>query len=162
MCAFKTPPCVPGKRPHVLNMRAFSGYTRRRPERTHGGVLNPHTEGFSAFSSLTSSLFPLVSLSLLSCVSLSPLVCLSSHTSLFLSVSAHLFLSLLFSSLKTLSIAMTMVARPVGSLCTHGSILPEGQSAWALSSFPVWRGTSHHAEELCRWCSCASFVPIGM
>ena len=28
---------------------------------------------------------------------------------------------------------MTMVARPVGSLCTHGSILPRGQSAWALS-----------------------------
>ena len=48
VCAFKTPPCVPGKRPHVLDMRAFSRYTRRRLERTHGGVLNLHTEGFSA------------------------------------------------------------------------------------------------------------------
>ena len=37
-CRFKTPPCVPGKRPHVQHMRAFS--------RTHGGVLNAHTEAF--------------------------------------------------------------------------------------------------------------------
>ena len=29
-------------------VRAFSRYTRRRLERTHGGVLNLHTEGFSA------------------------------------------------------------------------------------------------------------------
>ena len=60
-CAFKTPPCVPGKRPHVQH-RAFSWYTRRRRDRTHGGVLNAHTEGFSAFSvflalSLLSPLF---------------------------------------------------------------------------------------------------------
>ena len=40
----------------VVCGRAFSGYTRRRPERAHGGVLNLHTEGFSAFSSLLSSL----------------------------------------------------------------------------------------------------------
>ena len=31
-------------------MRAFSGNTRRRPDRTHGGVLNAHTDAFSAFS----------------------------------------------------------------------------------------------------------------
>ena len=51
----------PRKRPHVLNMRAFSGYTRRRLERTHGGVLNPHTEEvfYLLFSLL--SLFPLLS-----------------------------------------------------------------------------------------------------
>ena len=43
VCRFKTPPCVPRKRQHVLNMRAFSGYTRRRLERTHGGVFSvPH------------------------------------------------------------------------------------------------------------------------
>ena len=28
---------------------------------------------------------------------------------------------------------MTMTARPSGSLCTHGPILPDCQSAWALS-----------------------------
>ena len=67
VCAFKTTPCAPGKRPHVLNMRAFSGYTRKRPERTHGGVFNTWrgfppsllSSLFSSLSSLLSSLFPL-------------------------------------------------------------------------------------------------------
>ena len=31
-----------------------------------------------------------------------------------------------------------------------------------LVLFHVWRGTSHHAEELRRRCSCASLVPPGM
>ena len=88
-------------------MRAFSGYTRRRPERTHGGVLNLHTEGFSAFSSLFSSLF------------------------LFI---LSLALFPLLSSLSSLSATMTMITRPVGlSLCTHGSDLPECQSACTLA-----------------------------
>ena len=34
-------------------MRAFSGYTRRRLERTHGGVLNLHTEGVFRIPSRT-------------------------------------------------------------------------------------------------------------
>ena len=64
-----------------------------------------------------------------SCVSLSTLSCLSR-----LSFSRSLLISLSFSSLSlTLSITMTMIARPVGSLCTHGPILPEGQSAWATA-----------------------------
>ena len=33
-----------------------------------------------------------------------------------------------------LSVTMTMITRPVGlSLCTHGSDLPECQSAWTLA-----------------------------
>ena len=55
---------------------------------------------------------------------------LVSLVSLFLS----LLISLSFSSLSTtLSIKMTMIARPVGSLCTHGPVLPEGQSAGAMA-----------------------------
>ena len=85
---------IPGKRPHVLNMRAFSGYTWRLPERTHGGVLNLHTEGFPP------SLFFL----------LSPLLFFSSSL---------LFSSLVISSLPSLvfsllSATMTMITRPVG------------------------------------------------
>ena len=38
-CTSKTPPCVLSKRPHVFNMRALCRCTRRRFERTHGGVL---------------------------------------------------------------------------------------------------------------------------
>ena len=87
VCAFKTPLCVPGKRPHVLNMRAFSRNTRRRPDRTHGGVLNAHTEAFSAFS-----VFLALSLSLFS-------VC-PSFSSPFLS--SLLFSSLFLSSLSCL------------------------------------------------------------
>ena len=49
VCAFRKPPCVPGKRPHVQHMLSFSRYTRRRLARTHGGVLNLHKEGFSAW-----------------------------------------------------------------------------------------------------------------
>ena len=36
------------KRLHVEDMRACCRYTRRRPDRTHGGVLNVHTGVFSA------------------------------------------------------------------------------------------------------------------
>ena len=57
----KTPPCVDSKRLRVCVQDAsvcnwktracvehagVSGYTRRRPERTLGGVLNTHSEAF--------------------------------------------------------------------------------------------------------------------
>ena len=48
VCTVRTSPCVPATGPHVLDMRACCRYTRRRPDRTHGGVLNVHTGGFSA------------------------------------------------------------------------------------------------------------------
>ena len=40
--------CVQDASAHVQHIRASSRYARRRLERTHGGVLNLHTEGFSA------------------------------------------------------------------------------------------------------------------
>ena len=46
VCRFKTHPCVPARRPHVFNTRAFCRYTRRRFECTHGGVLNLSMGGF--------------------------------------------------------------------------------------------------------------------
>ena len=61
------PPCVPATGPHVLNMRACCRYTRRRPERTHGGVLNLHTGGGGGLCLLSFSLF--LSLSLFSLLS---------------------------------------------------------------------------------------------
>ena len=39
------PPCVPAKRPHVFNMRAFCWYTRKRFEPTHGGRFEPSHGG---------------------------------------------------------------------------------------------------------------------
>ena len=103
VCRFKTPPCVRSRRLrvyHVLNMRTFSGYTRRRPERTHGGVLNLHTEGFSAFSSLFSSLLSFS---------------LSLH-------SLSLAIFPLLSSLFSLSATMSMITHPVRSLWVHTAL----------------------------------------
>ena len=46
---------------------------------------------------------------------------------------SSLFLSSLSSSLSSVSARMTMITRPLGSLCTHGSDLPECQSACTLA-----------------------------
>ena len=89
VCTVRTSPCVPATGPNVLDIRACCRYTRRRPDRTHGGVLNVHTGGFSSpllFSSLVLSLFLHVSFSVFSSLFsflFSPLSSLSS------SLSAH-------------------------------------------------------------------------
>ena len=76
VCTFKTLQCVP------------ASHTRKRFERTHGDVWNPHTGP------------------------LSPLVLSSFSLPSFSS-----FVLFLFSSLfSSLSVTMTMIARPVGSL----------------------------------------------
>ena len=46
VCTVRTSPCVPATGPNVQDIRACCRYTRRRPDRTHGGVLNVHTGGF--------------------------------------------------------------------------------------------------------------------
>ena len=81
VCTVRTSPCVPATGPHVQDMRACCRYTRRRPDRTHGGVLNGHTGGFlfSLFSSLFLSL----------CCSLSFFLSSSLSSSLSLSFTAH-------------------------------------------------------------------------
>ena len=83
-------------------MRALCRYTRKRFGPAHGDVLHQHTGGLSL-----------------------------SSPSLFLSLPSFSFsalLSSLCSLLSSLSETMTMITRPVG---THGSNLPECQSAWA-------------------------------
>ena len=82
VCTVRASPCVPATGPNVLDIRACCRYTRRRPDRTHGGVLNVHTGGFSSpllFSSLLIS-----SLLVLSFSSSLLLSCLSSYMSLSL------------------------------------------------------------------------------
>ena len=110
-------------------------------ERTHGGVLNLHTEVFHLLFSLllhlvSSFLFHLLSLlhilsSLLSSL-FSLLSSLSSLLSPLSSLLSSLFSLLSFSfSFSSLSVTMTLITRSVGPLCTHGSDLPECQCAWA-------------------------------
>ena len=106
----KNPPCVRSRRLCVYPENARMFNTCGRFRRTHGGVSNLHTEGFSAFSVFLA----------LSLLSVCPSFCL---------FSSLLFSFLFLSSL--LSVTMSMITRPVGSLCTHGSDMPECQSACA-------------------------------
>ena len=104
VCTVRTSPCVPATGPHVQDMRACCRYTRRRLDRTHGGVLNVHTGGFSLLSLLLS-----LSLSLLLSLVLSFLFS-SLVLSLFLHVSFSFFSSLfsfLFSPLSSLSSSLS-------------------------------------------------------
>ena len=65
VCTVRTSPCVPATGPNVLDIRACCRYTRRRPDRTHGGVLNVHTGGFSSPLLFSSHFFASRSLLLL-------------------------------------------------------------------------------------------------
>ena len=66
-------------------------------------------------------------------------------------------------SLFSLSNNDNDLTRPVGlSLCTHGSDLPECQSACTLANSLFGRTCSQHARNNCLGVSCASLVPLGM
>ena len=53
VCTFRTSPCVPAPRAHVLkHVCAWCPHSRRRFERAHGDVLSGHT-GFSSVSHTT-------------------------------------------------------------------------------------------------------------
>ena len=54
VCRFKTSPCVPAPRAHMLkHVCAWCRYTRGRFERAHGDVLNGHTFFFFSESHMT-------------------------------------------------------------------------------------------------------------
>ena len=147
-------PCAGSKRIRVYQQDARMCSTCARFVSTHGSVLNVHTETFLTYirrggvgrggggggrgglggegvSSLSFSL--LLSLSFSLSLFLSSLLSFSlpsfSFSSLFL-----FSLPALVVSLSSVSTTMTMITRPVGlSLCTHGSNLPECQSACTLA-----------------------------
>ena len=108
VCRFKTPPCVRSKRLRVYWHNARMLNTSARFASTHGSVLNLHMGGGRGGGLL--SLSRPFSLSLLSFL-----------LSLFRR-SLPLF-SFSFSSFS-LSVTMTVITRPVGSLCTRNSDLP--------------------------------------
>ena len=97
----ENPPCVRSKRLRVYGCR----YTRRRPDRTHGGVLNVHTGRFSLLSLLLS-----LSLSLLLSLVLSFLFSSLVLSLFFLHVSFSFFL--LFS-------LFSFIFSFIFSFCTH-------------------------------------------
>ena len=93
------------------------------------------------FPSPSLSLFIFLVLFLCSLLSLFLLVTLSFSFSLSLSLSRRLSL---------LSATMTMITRPVGSLCVHTVLTClECQSACAFGPLPVCRTCSYHARNNC-------------
>ena len=153
-------------------MRAFRRYTRRRFEPTHGDVLSIHTGGPSPSLSLVPSSFSLPSfflhslsrsLSLLSVFLALSLFCLSFFLSLLLS-SLLFSLSLfpLLSSFSSLSATMTMITRPVGSLCVHTALTCLSVRVPVLWLIPCLANTFVSCKKQLSWCNCASLVPLGV
>ena len=131
MCTGKTPACVQHK-------RAFCQYTRRRFERTHGGVWNSTLGG----ASLSLSSCPLFRRSLPSFSSLRSL------------------LSSLLSPL--LSATMTMITRPIGSLCVHTALTCESVGVRGLWLIPCLANMFASCKKQLSWYNCASLVPLGV
>ena len=90
---------------------------------------------------------------------------LSSRPFFFLS-SVVLFLRSLLSSLLSsrlsLSATMTMISRPVGSLCIHTALTCQGVRVRGLRSIPCLANMFASCKEQLSWYNCASLVPIGM
>ena len=128
---------------HVFNMRAFCQYTRKRFEPTHGDVLNLHTmrrEGVLLLS-LSRPLF----------------------SSFFFLSSVVLFIRFLSLSLfSSLSVAMTMITRPVGSLCVHTALTCLSVRVRVLWPIPCRANMFASCKKQLSWYSCASLVPLGM
>ena len=127
---------APKTLPSVRSKRSRVYFSKRPCHKGHGRFERTHESVFNVHTG--------ASLSLLSCL---PLSC------------SRVFLSLSFSSL---SVTMTMITRPVGSLRTHNFDLPQGPECKGRGPFPVGLTCSHHARNNCLGASCASLVPLGM
>ena len=155
VCRFKTSPCVGSKRfrvclqnAHVEHMRAFCRYTRKRFEPTHGDVLNLHTwrrEGRGGGVLFYISLSSLLSFSLPSSFSL-------------LSFSSFVLFLFFFSLLVTI----TMITRPIGSLCVHTALTCLSVRVPVLWLIPCQANMFASCKKQLSWYNCASLVTLGM
>ena len=154
VCRFKTPPCVRSRRLRVYPGNARACSTHARVFRVHTeACLNLHTEGFSAFSSLVFSVLLALSLSLLS---------LFPSLSLFRRSLSLSLLSSLSSLLSSLSATMTMITRPVGSLCVHTALTYLSVRVRGLRSIPCLAIMFASCKKQLSWHNCANLVPLGM
>ena len=134
---FKTLPCVPAKHAHVFNMRAFCPHTRKRFEPTH--VEEGREKGFSSLSRPFSlSLFLLLSL---------------------FRRSLHSFS---FFSFFSLSATVTMITRPIGSLCEHTALTCLSVRVPVLWLIPCLANMFVSCKKQLSWYDSASLVPHGM
>ena len=152
VCRFKTLPCAPAKRAHVFNMRAFCRHTRKRFEPDTRRRFEPtHGEEGGRWGGSLLSLSRPFSLSLFLLLSL-------------FRRSLHSF-SFSFSSLpllSSLSVTMTMITRPVGSLCVHTALTCQSVRVHRLWPIPYWPNMFASCKKQLSWKNCASLVPLGM
>ena len=139
----------------VEHMRAFCRHTRKRLEPTHGDVSNLHTgvregEGEGRGVSSLSRPFSLSLFFLLSLFRRS----LHSFSFSFSFSSPSLFFSL--------SVTMTMITRPVGSLCVHAALTCQSVRVHGPWPIPCWPNMFASRKKQLSWCNCASLVPLGM
>ena len=134
------------------HMRAFCTYTRKRFERTHGGVWNLHMECLSLSPLLLSFSRPFFFLS--------SLVLFLRSLPLLSSLLSSLF-SLLFSSLPA---TMTTITRQVGSLSlsVHTALTCQSVRVRGLRSIPCLANMFASCKEQLSWHNCASLVPLRM
>ena len=139
VCRFKTSPCVRSKRHRVCRQHAhmlfsmwtWCRYTRGRFEPAHG------EEGGIVLFSLCLSLQPSLPLFLSSLLSFSLSLPSFFFLRLHLSLFSFSFSSLFSFSLSSfLSVTMTMITRPVGSLCVHTVSTCESVGVRVLRSIP--------------------------
>ena len=111
--------------------------------------MNVHTEAVGAYTrGVPLSLSPLV-LSSFSLPSFSSFV---------------LFLRSLLSALLSplLSVTMTMITRPIGSLCVHTALTCESVGVRGLWLIPCLANMFATCKKQLSWYNCASLVPLGM
>ena len=159
VCTFKTLPCVLSKCSRVCRQNARVSHKTHPLDGTHGSVLQVHT-GASRADCISVPLFILSNISLFLC------------PSLFLSLSLFLLSALFFCSM-----AMTMIARPVGlSVLLVHSLSDEHVRIMQVTIVQLFLckscatlnevGLSLCWKEECAWCGvvclCCVFVRVGM
>ena len=95
---------------------------------------------------------------------LSSLSCLLSLLSFSLTSFSFSSLFPLLSSLSSLSLSatMTMITRPVGSLCVHTALTCRCVRVPVLWPIPCWPNMFLSCKKQLSWSNCASLVPLGM
>ena len=158
MCRFKTSPCAGSKRFRVYQQHADMFYTCGHVAGTHKSVWNRHTETFRTRREGGRGGFS--SLSLVPSLFLSTFFFLSSVVLFIRSLS---LLSFLLSSLfSVLSATMTMITRPVGSLCVHTALTCQSVRVHGPWPIPCWPNMFAACKKQLSRYDCASLVPLGM
>ena len=143
VCRLKTSPCVGSKRIREYRENARVCSTCGRFAGTHGDVLTYTREEEGRAEGVAGVLFSLF-------LSFSSLYLFS--LSLLSSRSCRLF--------SSLSVTMTMITRPVGSLCVHTALTCQSVRVPGPWPIPCWPNMFTICKKQLSWYNCASLVPL--